>query len=465
MVLYEPGIHRFQSTDEHRFFQEYVTKTAGHLSGFYKPSLWNQIVLQASEAEESIRHAVISIGALNMTSVSTPKGTEMKASKELDDHHVFALHQYSKAINALRQKVFSTEYDLRLALVASLLIVCFETYHGNYESANRHTKTAVRLIETRPTSTSTDVEPELLRAFDRLDIQTITEKDPYTLSEHLNLLNCNGEILATMPEVFDDVLEARAYYACVGRQAAHFISAFWAVHTAPTGAVRGKPSLICYDTELPCTSAEILALHAEKLGLLERWMMSFRPVFESGRKKKGTNEFLAVTGMRTLFLIGWIRMKTLGAQSEMIYDQFLPVFSELVDLCHAILYPVPEKDTYRQGESSGDEDGETFVVDMQTVMILDYVGKKCRVPWVRRKAIMLLRTRPRREAFWDSLVAASVCEWVTGIEEEGMVDGIVKEEQRARGIGIYKGLEDEARSVEVSCTLGNGETRRGTVYW
>jgi hypothetical protein len=111
-----------------------------------------------------------------MTTLSGHSGTKTKVLKETDDHHVFALRQYSKAINSLRQKVFSTDYDLRTALVASLLIVCFETYHGNYESANRQSKTTVRLVESRPASTAAsrskgEVNIELLRAIDRLEIQ------------------------------------------------------------------------------------------------------------------------------------------------------------------------------------------------------------------------------------------------------------------------------------------------------
>jgi hypothetical protein len=177
-LLIEPGTSRFQSPEEHRFFQLYVTKTATHLSGFYGPTLWNKIVLQASEAEESILHAVISIGALDMTTLSGHSGTKTKVLKETDDRHVFALSQYSKAINSLRQKCFRTDYDLRTALVASLLIVCFETYHGNYESASRQSKMAVQLLESRPASTAAsrgrgEVDIELLRAIDRLDLQVI----------------------------------------------------------------------------------------------------------------------------------------------------------------------------------------------------------------------------------------------------------------------------------------------------
>jgi len=120
IVLQELGNSRFQSPEEHRFFQLYVTKTVTHLSGFYGPILWNQIVLQGSEAEESIRHAVISIGALDMTTLS---GKKAKIPKEVEEQNVFALRQYSKATNSLRQKVFSTDYDLRTTQVANLLIV------------------------------------------------------------------------------------------------------------------------------------------------------------------------------------------------------------------------------------------------------------------------------------------------------------------------------------------------------
>lgn len=171
-LLREPVRTRFQSPEEHRFFQLYVTKTSAHLSGFYSHNLWNQIVLQASEAEESIRHAVISIGALDMTALAGGhSGTTTKALKEDDDHHVFALRQYSKAINSLRNQVFGTDYDLRMAVVASLLIVCFEMYHGNYESAHRQTKMAIRLIDSRSASVEDEVNDQLLRAIDRLDIQ------------------------------------------------------------------------------------------------------------------------------------------------------------------------------------------------------------------------------------------------------------------------------------------------------
>jgi hypothetical protein len=89
----------------------------------------------------------------------------------------------------------------------------------NYESANRQTKTAVRLIESSPASTSSkngsNVEAESLSAFDRLDIQAMSETDPYTLQEHLSLLDCKAGLLVEMPERFEDLMTARHFFNLV----------------------------------------------------------------------------------------------------------------------------------------------------------------------------------------------------------------------------------------------------------
>jgi hypothetical protein len=72
-------------------------------------------------------------------------------------------------------------------LIASLLIVCFETYHGNYESAAKQIATGIRLIESRHelAPPPPEIDEELLHAFNRLDIQSMGHTDPFTLAEHL----------------------------------------------------------------------------------------------------------------------------------------------------------------------------------------------------------------------------------------------------------------------------------------
>jgi len=402
---------------------------------------------------------------------------------ETEDHHVFALKQYSKAINALRQKaeVLGAKYDLRTALVASLLIICFETYHGNHESANRQTKAAMRLLESRPkvstATTECEVEGELARAFDRLDTQSMCERDIYTLPEHLCFMNCHADMLAAMPTVFEDVPTARNYFGFIIRQTMHFACAYWAVHAPSpsflTVSSITKPSVryLHIDMAIPCTSTDFLAMKVLKFGQLERWMEACGPLFEKKRKRKGSKDCLAVVAMRAQYLTAYVMLRALGTMREMDYDEYLEDFREIVDSCEEL-----ESNSLLAEAKNGDGEGEVYVFDMQSVMPLDFIARKCRDPMLRRRAIRLLKARPRRELFWDSVIAAEVCEWVVKTEEEDLVDGVVKEENRARGValgpehrGIAIGPEakvgDEVKKAVVWCTLGTGERREGIVEW
>jgi hypothetical protein len=105
--------------------------------------------------------------------------------------------------------------DLRMNLLASLLVICFESYHGNYETASLQVHTAFRLIEewkkkracsSAATSTSThfpsspapqDIDTELIQVFDRLQIQAMSQVDKFSTEEHLRLKDEN--IFANMP--------------------------------------------------------------------------------------------------------------------------------------------------------------------------------------------------------------------------------------------------------------------------
>lgn len=457
---------------------------------------------------------MISIGALDMTMVSghsSPSSGGKAIAAEAEASHVFALKQYSKAINSLRQKVFNPAYDLRTALVASILIVCFEQYHGNYESAHRQTRTAVRLIEdsASPDSNSAktqtqEVEQELLRAFDRLDIQSMSHTDPFTLSEHLTLKDSNAALLSPMPSNFSTVADARNYFNIMARQTVHFGCAFWAAHATPAPplptpqstpeAGPSKPSLSYFDTARPGTHDFESERH-QRLEDAEQFMRSFLPLFNKHRQNPGSKECLAVSALRIHFLVMVISLRNLGSQKEASWDVEVEGFREIVGLSEDCLFPpsVEGKGKLASGE---------YVFDLQTVMPLDLTAKKCRHPLVRRKAIRLLRSRPRREGFWDSVVAAEVCEWVVGIEEEGVgaafeeeggsvgvefekfVEGkgvgfvgqkglgeemvtwgmrMVSEERRARGVGVK--LEAEGGSARVWCKLGTGERREGVVHW
>jgi hypothetical protein len=453
----------FHTPDEYRYFQRFQTKTAFHLSGFYEPGLWNRIILQASELQESIRHAVIALGALDMTTSrmteteSSPGSTSSPQERlpAAETYHIFALKQYSKAIKQMREQSLNSKHDLRTALVASLLIITFETYHGNYSSAGDQIRAAIRLIEERSSSSSSpppekEVEEDILFAFNRLAIQEISHTDGFTLAEHLTLKETNSSRIRDMPEVFTDITTARGYFNMIARQCAHFGCAFW----MSDNTFSNKPSLALFDrTQAPSQSMapELLKQlgHDRYIDLCVRFLRAFNPLYEkhhSKSKPEGAKseeekrDGSACMSIRINFMCMWVCLQFAGGPTEVCYDAFLPTFSEMNDIASKML----------------DQQQSIFTFDLQTLWPLDLVAQKCRDGKVRREAIRLMKVKPRREGIWDSMVAAGICEWVVRLEESGMRDGFIPEESRVRNIGSR--LDLESRRANAWCYL---PTERG----
>lgn len=188
---------------------------------------------------------------------------------------------------------------------------------------------------------------------------SMTQTDPYTLPEHLVLMDYNDSSLAPMPEVFEDVVQARDYFNFVAKQSVHFACDFWAAHAAPCPSYSlardapralSKPSLSYFDAAVPCTSTEFLAQGGKKRALAEQWMAAFRPLFDEKRAQRVGKACLAVSCLRSQFLMVYIGLRTIGTMCETSYDKYLDDFREIVDLCEELLFPVPEGK--REGEGN-----------------------------------------------------------------------------------------------------------------
>lgn len=147
--VYNPSVSIHSTEDESRYFQTFIDHSANELSGFFDPSFWTRLVLQESHVVPPIRHAVIAIGALNKSLESAP-GPDLKVNiiQSIDKkHHEYAVLQYLKAIQALNNYISASgSPQLRTALVACLLFVCFETFQGSYASSVQQTYGGLKIL-------------------------------------------------------------------------------------------------------------------------------------------------------------------------------------------------------------------------------------------------------------------------------------------------------------------------------
>jgi hypothetical protein len=113
-----PPRNLFQTQYEHEAFQTFCTRTSYQLSSAFSSDLWTRLMVQACETEPSIRHAVIAIGALNLTSPLPRPESSVGTLK-----HNFAYRQYSKALCLLRRDVLFAHYTNCMFAVLLLRVI------------------------------------------------------------------------------------------------------------------------------------------------------------------------------------------------------------------------------------------------------------------------------------------------------------------------------------------------------
>jgi hypothetical protein len=181
----------------------------------------------------AIRHAIIAIGALDKTYMTsrTENDINLDLSEDPDSpnvHRRIALDQYAKAIRSMRQAVAKGIQDLRTTLITCLVIACFEAFHGNHPLANAQIITGMSLIyEWRATfsnelpmgfkSPKPDVvEDDLVQTFGRLEVQTcdfvgVYNRPTATKEREEALRNAGTKVLRNMPRAFESLQDARIY--------------------------------------------------------------------------------------------------------------------------------------------------------------------------------------------------------------------------------------------------------------
>lgn len=185
MQLLQPSTDVFATEKEYLYFNIFSDKMAADISPYFAGDAWSRMILQACLSEPAIRHVVIAIGALGKMFEATRDGecqvrsaagcfdvvsipkcrpkpqepsncptvfdnirrTIQEKTQQARSHHEYALEQYDKAIKLMRGNALRGEQGLRETLIACIVIVCFETLHGNNESATKQLQMGTRLLQ------------------------------------------------------------------------------------------------------------------------------------------------------------------------------------------------------------------------------------------------------------------------------------------------------------------------------
>ena len=139
---------------------------------------------------------------------------------------------------------------------------------------------------------------------------------------------------------------------------------------------------------------------------------------------------------------------------ETTWDAYVQSYEHMLTLAQAI-YTSAKSDENLNGRQRT----PFFSLDMNLVAPLYAVAHKCRDPTIRRAAVALLKSTPRQEGIWDSVLAGRVAEKLVNIEEDGLAEvkscHDVPESARISAVSVHFDMEGRLGTIRYART-GSG---------
>lgn len=469
-TMQNPGELSFNA-QEGQYFQVFQKHTASGLSGFFDSEFWTRSVLQESHSEALIRHAVVALGALYKTlekaSESLPRSPDINSFDTASNHYNFALQQYGKALTRLRGSLENQETrSQRTVLISIVLFTCFQSFTGDHKAAITQIQHGLGLLEERrqesrqPLIRRKDdiMEDELVQMFTRLAIQAKSydmafhfphpyvirlspqRQDPTSPTSPSSPFNAASTALveAHIPIAFNTTQEARQALDSLCERIMRFNELLSSYHPGPDNILPRSVQSSGYGFKMQ----------------LGQWAAAFDPLLEARCRLGISNtERAGIDILKMIQLMTTILFSMGFSTTEMDWDNFVGLFKEIVELAKEVVvdeellqaqercgdqnnyrynpngntihhYHFPGLDFHQPGAYKEEDNFShikaSFALDLGIVPPLFVVATKCRNRKLRREAIRLLLSSPRREGMWDSILSGRVAQWIMEIEEEDL---------------------------------------------
>ncbi|KAK1149810.1 hypothetical protein N8T08_003361 [Aspergillus melleus] len=414
----------FTSDQERRSFQFFLAKTAPQLAGDFECAFWERLLLQSVYHEPAIRHVTVALGSLH---------EHFGTSGTLGTDSVFAMNQYVRAMGCLRS-VSGAVQPLDVCLISSVLFTCFEAMRGHYGSAITHILGGLKILsELRVNSSSTSslsvgrtpyVPLAILSGvFARLQAQAMVSVQQSTAATS----NLWPELAINLeqPSVFNSLAEAREMlelYTYHYRQRSIELQN----QLSPTESLH-IPLSSPLPSDLVTANPSAIMLRNRTLSLLARWstaldiFLSERGDSLTNRERRGT-AVLQLRKIDSFITLDILQFQQDGgiekAADQLRWDSYCPHFEQMVARGEVILQSSGEVPT--SPLSTPKPTPKTFSLDLGIIGSMFFVATRCRDPYIRRRAVAVLRAAGVQEGVWNSVVVASIAERWIAIEEEGL---------------------------------------------
>jgi hypothetical protein len=337
---------------------------APSISGYFDSEFWSSLVLQLSQDEDAVRHAVAAICATHQAKESV------------------ALEESNAAIRCLSTKIRTNTTTAIVPLVACVLFSCREFMGGSVDSALLHVFSGLRILNQTTRNGDGIVDKLIAPIYSRLNILCVL------FGHALPAVHSNNQEIITGS--FRSLDDARHQLIEIMDRSLRFIR-------------MASAKLEVADVEF-----EDWINQAKLLSELRAWQVNLDEI--AATSEHGPSEYQLRMHNRTVFI--WLSV-CLSAE-ECAVDAHIDGFKEIVELGSRLALATRSSDI--------------FSFEMRIIPPLYYTALKCRDPSVRRQALNLLASTSPREGLWDARIAMKVAERAMQIEENELGSSLLPSE-------------------------------------
>jgi len=478
---------RFADDLEERHFRNFQMETAAELSGIFDTTFWNRLLLQACHEEPFVKKIVMALSA-----VSTSKKLSLRTNSSAVERAInaqqtgFALMQYQKALKEIRTSLASRA-DSRKAVIACLLVCCFESLLGNLASAHAHALSGQKLLEQwlvqHPYTRSCDVgiaspaqhliEDDILKAGVFFDAQLLSFQDPRPAYIHAKLRLEGEEAIAQMPKRLKNIGEAHRYLFLSYKRVLHSCREIGELcqdgrlsTTADYKIVENGIEDLCLNPQLstigptkqevPVEASLIFTVQQKGyLSELQRWRSAFSNLYESIKLSSNKRLISAADSLmalsKTLDVCLYVSLDTDNCSCDHLSAEFHEIYALSSEIASFI---------------KSDHNHLNYSFELAVIPAIFVVSRFCRERELRRKAITLLEKFEMSEGTWDSNFSAAFVRKLMELEEEGVETEFVPEGARVRVINEIFHMERRICVMKyIRGTKRTGETTGEAVYY
>lgn len=348
---------------------------------------------------------------------------------ERSTHHQYALQQYGKALKGIQAMVSNGQDSMRVALIAALLIFCFESLLGDTSRAVTPIQSSLDLIfkrlstmsrpyrnsRTKPRGSpaSAPIDEELLWAFMRLDgpsLALLSSKDkvPAPPSNRIFTLAFHEDEFY-IPSGFATISEARLYLEDIKWRVLPKTQG--ANHEQPEGS--SPPDLQKMRSKLKhWYSSPVTASSTFLNSQFAQWHHAFEPLLEHSMTLAGESTFIAAATLHIQALSNDMVISGSCFNTARKDMNTYVCANTIIALSRRLV----EHPNFVKG----------FVFDIGIIPALVIILMLCPDRTLKRETNRILRDMvPRREGVWDSRIVADAGEKLLAEDGDTVLDDVI----------------------------------------